>query len=569
MAGARFYIGLSTSGHDPSFAVVDSDGRLLFAESSERYLQDKRAWGAAPDLPAHMLPVIHNLCGTAPEVTIATTWQHAKPELDAPPDSGHASLISEADARWLNALQRQAFSMAGAHLRNSLGLPRETVIRRFDHHLTHALAASLSCEAEDATCLVMDGEGDVGSVSVFDMTARRLSRRWRSWGPGSIGAYYGWATDMCGFDWRLGEEWKVMGLAALGKPDRAITSAMADLLQFDRGRPLPASAAALDAAEALITQHRRCRTDPDVEKFADLAASAQSAFGRMADQVLQAVQTEVGGPLILTGGCALNSAYNGTILRRFAFDSIHVPSAPADDGNAIGAALAAWLEDYPDRRLPVQTSPYLGSTSQSRSIEGMLRNFTGADITRVGTQSPQRVAELLAAGQIVGVMRDRAEFGPRSLGHRSILANPTDRGMKEKINARVKGREAYRPFAPVVLEEQAADWFHDAQPSPYMSFALQWRKAVRERVPAVVHDDGTGRLQTVSRDGAPWMHDLVSAFGALSGTAVVLNTSFNVMGKPIVHSVEDAIAVFATTGLDAVLIDDLLIRKRAQSENSA
>ena len=158
-------------------------------------------------------------------------------------------------------------------------------------------------------------------------------------------------------------------------------------------------------------------------------------------------------------------------------------------------------------------------------------------------------------------MRGRAEFGPRALGHRSIIADPRSPGMKDRINERVKGREAYRPFAPVVPVDKAEEWFERSQPSPYMSFALPWRAQQRGRVPAVVHEDGTGRLQTVDPVTAPWMSELVTRFGQRTDVPVILNTSFNVMGKPIIHTVEDALGVLMTSGLDAVLIEDVLIEK--------
>ena len=164
-------------------------------------------------------------------------------------------------------------------------------------------------------------------------------------------------------------------------------------------------------------------------------------------------------------------------------------------------------------------------------------------------------------------MRGQAEFGPRALGNRSILADPRSPDMKARINAIVKGREAYRPFAPVIPQEKVADWFEQVQPSPYMSFTLPWKADKAPHVPAVVHDDNTGRLQTLSPDTTPWLYQLTLAFEQLTDVPVLLNTSFNVMGKPIVHSITDALAVLMTTGLDAVLIDDVLITPVESSYN--
>jgi len=570
---SRFYVGLSVSGHDPAFAVVDDAGRVLFAEATERFLQDKRAWGAAPDHPTHLGDVLATLPLDDATVVVAASWAHAKPsdeeiagraanapDTAAPVESD--GFVTAAQLSWLRHLQRQLFAGVGAHLRTIVPDDR-LEIRRYDHHLAHAAYAAASSPFDDATCVVIDGEGEVGSTSVFDLRQRRLQRRWRSWGPGSLGAYYSWLTSLCGFDWRAGEEWKVMGLAALGAADPVLVAALVNTLVIDRGRPVLAGPDAFAAARAAAAPFVRRRGAP-VEMAAVLAASGQAAYAQLADRVVGAALPDGGGgALVLSGGCALNSAYNGTLRRRFELAAVHVPCAPADDGNAVGAALLAWLDAHPEQGLPRGVaSPFLGTRPSTREVAAAARHMGGAGVHAAG-DTAAHVARLLADGRIVGVMRGAAEFGPRALGHRSILADPRRPEMKDEINRRVKGREPYRPFAPAVLAESASDWFDDAQPSPYMSFALRWRGGAHDRVPAVVHADGTGRLQTIAADENPWMHDVTTAFARLTGVPIVLNTSFNVMGKPIAHSVGDALAVFGTTGLDALVLDDVVLEKPA------
>lgn len=170
-------------------------------------------------------------------------------------------------------------------------------------------------------------------------------------------------------------------------------------------------------------------------------------------------------------------------------------------------------------------------------------------------------AEALASGAIVGWVQGRAEFGPRALGNRSILADPRDPAMKDRINALVKFREEYRPFAPAILDRYGDEYFEDYQESPYMERALRFRKEVADRVPAVVHADGTGRVQTVKREWNERFYELIAAFYGLTGIPLVLNTSFNIMGKPIIHSVEDALGLFYTTGMDVLVIEDYLLEK--------
>lgn len=557
-----WYLGLATSGHDPALALVDEAGRVRFAEATERFVQDKRAWGIVPDHVPHLQAAL-TACGVAPgtdRILVATSWSSVKAALDV---KVHDALLPATDTLWTRGLQARLQEGAGESLLRLGFCPERPAVMRFDHHLCHAVTACHFAPVADAACLVLDGEGDVGAVSYYRMADRRLKRAWRSWGPGSLGTFYGWLTFLCGFDWRLGEEWKVMGLAAFGRVLPDLLEQMEGMLIVDRGRLRFADDAALAAARAVVERHSRSPGDP-VQQAADLAATGQTAYARFADRVLQEIAGDAPPDLILSGGCALNSSFNGTVTGRAGFDRVWVPPCPADDGNAVGAALLAWMRDTDTAEIPWGGgSAFLGTATTPRSVERCRHALRGLSIVDVSGTSATTVAKRLEEGKILGVMRGRAEFGPRALGNRSILADPRPCDMKDRINASVKGREAYRPFAPVVAEADVAEWFEHPQRSPYMSMTLPWRIEARARVPAVVHQDGTGRLQTVNPEDNPWMAGLLTAFGTRTGVPILLNTSFNVMGKPIVHSVEDAMAVLMTSGLDAVLIEDLLIEKPA------
>lgn len=556
----QYHLGLSTSGHDPALAIVDEMGRVVFAESTERFVQDKRAWGIAPDHVTHLESALAAI-GFDPEkdsLQVATSWQHVKADV---PLQLSSMLLPTPDGLWLRELQSAAQSGAGATLLR-LGLASTMPdIRRFDHHLCHAVSATVFAPASDAACLVIDGEGEVGAVSLFDLRDRRIKRRWRSWGPGSLGTFYAWLTTLCGFDWRLGEEWKVMGLAAFGQPKAELQQSLASILRVENGRLRFADNSVLTTAQEALRRFARAKGAP-ILQAADLAASGQAVFADLTDQILTSCCEGAGGTLILSGGCALNSSYNGTIVGRTGFDRVFVPPAPADDGNAIGAAVLSWMQSTGEMHIPVSDgSAYLGSSPAPQTVARLSYMRGLGRVRDISGDSAGQIAKLLAAGKIIGVMRGRAEFGPRALGNRSILADPRGDDMKDRINRGVKGREPYRPFAPVIAEDAVSEWFERSQPSPYMSVTLPWRATVKARVPAVVHEDGTGRLQTVSQTSAPWLNELTQTFGSITGVPIILNTSFNVMGKPIVHSVEDALAVFATSGLDAVLINDHLIEK--------
>lgn len=560
----RFYLGLSSSGHDPALALVAPSGEVVFAEATERFLQDKRAWGVAPDHPPHLERSL-DAAGFergSDELVVASSWTRAKSEV---PVQVSDALLPASDGLWLRRIQGQLQAQLGASLLR-LGICDDLPsIRRFDHHLCHAVMACSQSPLEDGLCVVIDGEGEVGAVSVFELRQRSLHRRWRSWGPGSLGTYYAWLTNACGFDWRLGEEWKVMGLAAFGSVRAELAESLLAMIDIEDGRPVFARPDLLEAAQAAVRRFGRRRGD-DLMKAADLAATGQFVYGRMADRLLHACLGSDAQALVLTGGCALNSSYNGSLVCRGGFDTVFVPSAPADDGNAVGAALLAWMQDSQTSRVPIGTgTPFLGTRPHPRAVGNLRTHANGMRVSELGGNAAEGVAHRLADGMILGIMRGPAEFGPRALGHRSILADPRPAGMKDALNRRVKGREAYRPFAPVIPLNRVMEWFEHSVASPYMSFALPWRASRRTDVPAVVHEDGTGRLQTVCPDSAPWMQDVVTEFEKLTQVPVVLNTSFNIMGKPIVDTVEDAVAMLLTSGLDGVLVDDLLIEKPGPS----
>lgn len=556
-----YYLGLSTSGHDPALALVNGSGELVFAEATERYVQQKRAWGIPPDHPDHIRS-LGQFIDEKSAIQLSRTWSRSKgiPGEEA----GQNAFHSTSEIEWMYRLQTRTFEDAGLHVgqyqQKEIG-----EIYDFDHHLCHAVNACYSAPVSSGLCLVIDGEGDVGSASLYHLKDRVLKRIWRSWGPGSLGTYYSWLTGLCGFDWRIGEAWKVMGLEAFGQPREEIVDLLKKSIHIQSGKPYPPKEVALSEIKKSAEEFMRLPGE-DIMKAADLAASGQAVYALWLDEILAHCGKYEEENLILSGGCALNSSYNGTIKSRFGFTNVLVPAAPADDGNAAGSALLSWMKDAGTSQIPMgNMSPYLGTDVNGPGSDRKLKsveNFGGfSSVSNLGERSASEIARKLSEGKIIGVMRDRAEFGPRALGNRSILADPRSPGMKDMINKKVKGREGYRPFAPVVPEARVSDFFDQAQPSPYMSFTLPWKTDMISQVPAVVHQDGTGRLQTVNETLNPWMHALLTEFEKVSKIPVVLNTSFNVMGKPIVHSVEDAMAVLVTTGLDAVLIDNVLIEK--------
>lgn len=575
---ARFYIGLGTTFHNPALAILGPDGEVLFAEATERYLQYKRAPNCEPDSVPRMAGLLARYLPPDAEVVIATSWGGAFCDFLARsaavgafdveriatlPGDFNRSLVPENAERALIASlhlqQRRAGLGTLLGLQRAFGCVRFAGLRRYSHHLAHAAHAAFGSPFEEAACLVVDGMGETGASAIYRYAGGRLAEVKRHRGRGSLGFFFGLVTDLCGFDQTIGEEWKVMGLAPYGRRDPDLVDLLRRLYRIEGGHVVFAGEEAIRAAVAGLLARRPGGAND--QGWADLARAGQDAFEEMMDALVdETARLASSANLVLSGGCALNSTYNGKIVGRSPFRHLHVPCAPADDGNALGAALLAFREDCPDRALPAGlASPYLGSTVSAQAIERMAPQ--ASSLQRHAGAIAAETARRLAAGKLVGWVQGRAEFGPRALGNRSILADPRPRDAKDLINAKVKYREAFRPFAPSILAERGPDWFEDYQDSPYMERTLVWKEAMRRRVPAVVHADGSGRLQSVTRERNALYHDLIAAFERLTGVPVLLNTSFNVMGKPILHSAEDAILMFHTTGLDVLVVDDWLVEK--------
>ena len=576
----RYYLGLATTFHDPAMALVGPDGAVLFAEATERYLQYKRAPNCEPDPAPRMAGFLAEHLPPDAELVIATTWDGAFSGYLASSAAAGAfdltriaalspeinrSLVPERAERAFIASLHAAQGRAG--LGTLLGLDRAfggraalADLRRYPHHLTHAALGLWGSPFARATCLVVDGMGETGASALYRLRDGRIEEVRRHAGRESIGFFFGFVTDLAGFDQTKGEEWKVMGLAPYGRRDPDLLALLDRLWRVERGRLRFAGAETARAVAAELLARRP--SDAPEMGWADLARCGQDMFCAMVDVlVAEAFALAPDENLVLTGGCALNSSYNGGVLARSGFARLHVPSAPADDGNALGAAWLAYSEDHPGWAGPGGLlSPYLGTPVDARPLariaphEPRLRHLGHDGVV-------EATADLLASGALVGWMQGRAEFGPRALGNRSILADPRPADAKAVINGKVKYREAFRPFAPAILAEAGPAWFLDYQDSPHMERTLAFRPEVRDRVPAVVHADGTGRLQSVTAEGNPRFRALIEAFAARTGVPILLNTSLNVMGKPIVHTVEDALTLFHTTGLDALAVEDWLITK--------
>lgn len=578
---SHYYIGLGNTFHDTSLAIINEEGKVLFAESTERKMQYKRGFGIPPDYFG-ISSVLKEYCEPNASFTVADSWSSEykkfvnrlnnlgffKEETLSNPNFGlssrflfpKTSIYSTMSIHYA-FLQNSGRGMQSA-LREAFGSPKID-FKSYSHHLTHAAYACYTSPFKTANCLVTDGFGELGSLSYFSYKDDKIEIKKLQKGRESLGFIFELITTFCGFDWFKGEEWKVMGLAPYGKKIEEVSNLLNELCIVENGN---LKYPKVEKIRKIINALNKYKIEPGSNPWdaSDMAATGQSFFASVMDKIiLHFSELSKNENLVLGGGCALNSSYNGSVVGRLPYKKLHVPSAPGDDGNAIGAAFLALKENKPQVIVGNGEfkTPYLGSSMSDKTLKRLFKMGGIKNVKHISLSIHKETAKLLSEGKLVGWCQGRAEFGPRALGNRSILADPRTAKMKDKINANIKFREEFRPFAPSILHEHAEEYFENYQETPCMERTLRFRKEKWDVVPAVVHVNKTGRLQSVRKEYNKSYYNLINEFYKITGVPIVLNTSFNIMGKPMVHSVEDAVGLFYTTGLDALVINNYLIQK--------
>lgn len=440
-----------------------------------------------------------------------------------------------------------------------------------DHHEAHAAAAFLGSGFDEALVVTYDysGDGVATTVSAADRRGLRSLRRWPF--PQSLGLFYATITQHLGFD--FGEdEYKVMGLASYGHPsialDWLLSPSKADYKLNDEGfRGAGPGEPPLSTQEPLFNHSllqrlgpARLRWEEIGPRHMDLASSAQALLEKTALGLFAHYRAETGlRRACIAGGVAMNCVLNQKIAEAGLFDALHVPPVAGDNGLALGAALlAGWQRGLP-LPPPLSTAamgPEYGELEIAKAL---------SEVGSPSRECPDPAAEaarMVAEGKIVGWHQGRMEYGARALGHRSILADPRLAEMKDRVNAVVKFREGFRPFAPSVLLENAGDFFERPVESPFMTRTFGVRAQARARIPAVTHADNTARVQTVRAEAEPLYHRFLAELGRRTGVPVVLNTSFNIRGQPIVENPNQAISTFYGSGLDALFLGKRVIEKK-------
>ncbi|MDB5602031.1 MAG: hypothetical protein JWN71_4075 [Xanthobacteraceae bacterium] len=565
-------VGIHNTGIISSAAVV-VDGVLRFACAEERldrrkhskYFPHRAMDAGLAHIGAKLADVDIFAIGWNPAINIAERYRAGFSEWPAYPGTRFYSNPNQL----LPRLAQTGLTATDQIFHRDDG--SATRICYVSHHLAHAAAAYYSSGFDDAAILTCDGYGERATTAWFRAQGGRIELLREVQFPHSIGQLYSTITEYLGFRPNL-DEWKVMGAAAYGNPDTFYAKVNSlihskedagfelDLryfrhFDFDAGRMFSASLVDLLGPP-------REYDEPLEQPHFDLAAALQKVTEERLFAAVEWLKTQVpSANLCLAGGVIMNSVFNGRIAAEGPFERTYVPYAADDSGNSIGAAFWVAAREGAKIDFAAATTPFLGDAYDDDAIERQLL------ASKLSAERPPDIvaatAALLAEGAIVGWFQGRMEFGQRALGGRSILADPRDATMKDRINRAVKFREAFRPFAPAVLTEEAANWFQMERPidAPYMEKVLLVREDRRDRIPAVVHADGTGRLQTVDKKMNPTFHRLIEAFGKATGVPILLNTSFNINNEPIVESPADAIRTFYSSGLDALVMGSFLITK--------
>ena len=477
------------------------------------------------------------------------------------------------------------------------GLSKEELPRLMfsQHHLSHAASAFFASPYSNAAVLCLDGVGEWATTSAWRGADNRLDGLWELQFPHSLGLLYSAFTYYCGFQVNSGE-YKLMGLAPYGEPKFA-NQIREHLIDIKPDGTFRLDMAYFDYAQGLrMTSERFHRLfgkpprEPESaldQHYMDVASSIQQVTEDIVLALASTLQRETGERnLCMAGGVALNCVANGRVLRESGFESLWIQPAAGDAGGALGAALGLWHEYLAKPRTPQEPDGMNGSLLGPEYALADMRAAATAEGLTINELDDDALAEEVAGridnGEVIGWFQGRMEFGPRALGARSIIGDPRSPEMQSRINLKIKFRESFRPFAPAVLEERCADWFDLDAPSPYMLLVapvaeskrtnehangngLERLKVRRSGIPAVTHVDYSSRVQTVDGRWNPKFRDLLAAFEKRTGVPVLVNTSFNIRGEPIVCTPSDAVRCFLKTGMDTLVLGNLVVSRRAAS----
>jgi carbamoyltransferase len=575
--------------HPDSAACVLRDGKLVAAVAEERLgSRHKHVAGFPGRAVAEVLRLAGATMGDVDYVAIGNDSNANVPAkirhvLKSPFKSARGVATHFQRRNKMHSVQRMMADACGV---NEAACRFRVV--RVEHHLAHLASSYFSSDFDEAAGFSYDGAGDFTSAMFARCQGNRIEILDRVHVPHSLGFFYTALCQFIGFD-KFGEEYKVMGLAAYGQP--AYLNLMRELVfvppngQFQLNprffRPLGKNLEeCVDAAGEIVlpplytdelAKHLgapRRRGAALTQRENDIACSVQARFEEIVLASLRSLHQQVPtDKLVTAGGCALNGVCNARILRETPFKQSYIQCAASDDGTAIGAALYVWNTILKQPRAGLIDHAYWGPEHSEAEMAAALQQ-AGLPQERFDRAALlERAAKHLNSGHVTGWYQGRCEWGPRALGNRSILAHPGWPGMKDLINQKIKRREAFRPFAPSILADEVGNYFEQTVESPFMMHVVKIRPEKRAALAAVCHADFTGRLHTVKPTQNALYYDLIKTFSQKSGTAVVLNTSFN-ENEPIVDTPQQAVSCFVRTDMDVLCLGPFITTKPGKSVKS-
>jgi carbamoyltransferase len=573
-------LGLSFYYHDSAAALV-KDGVLVAAAEEERFSRKKHDSGF-PGLAIDFVLAVGGIALKDVDFVVFYEKPFVKLERMLLTAMGtfprSAAVFRESMQRWISDKLWIKSMMS-----KKLGVSSSKLLFA-EHHVSHAASSFYTSPFQEAAILTVDGAGEwtTSTIGVGRGTKIEVLKELRF--PHSLGLLYSAFTAYCGFEVNEGE-YKLMGMHPYGKPKYVdkiyeILDVGPDGSLWHDMRYFAYHYSTDSTLNERFGQHfGRPARDPKLSDksldpfYCDMAASIQKVTEDVVLRMARHAHELTGSKnLCMAGGVALNSVANYKILRQGPFEDMYILPAPGDDGGSVGAAYWAYNHVLGQPRGPALDHAYLGSEYSDEEIEGFLRKHDIA-FEKIADDKAffDFVARALIDGQVCGWFRGRFEFGPRALGARSIIADARRAEMKEKLNATIKFREAFRPFAPSVLEERANEFFDIPEaarhfPARFMLYVTPVREEKRALIPAITHEDGSGRLQTVFKDTNPAYHGMIERFGELTGVPVIMNTSFNLKGEPIVESPAHAFNTFSLSGMDLLFLNNYVVRAEAKKK---
>ena len=569
-----YVLGLNAYDHDVSACLL-RNGEIAFAITKERVTRQKHDTGFFQE--------VVDYCLTAEGISLEDVDVVVRNCYVLPVEDLEIRMVSQDVPEIMDDKERQQAE------KNPLYLSKSDNVITLSHHLAHAYSAFAASPFDEGVVMVVDGVGSYSSditesgqltESVNPLaresesfyrfkgsTLETLKKVWLQptrgflsdefyYMPG-LGALYSRVSNYIFADWnKCGE---VMGLAPYGRPN-----AVKPLLDIKDGELTVPEWGVEFNKPWLLDREKNWEASPSMQHWKDIAWRAQDDAEKvLLERVKWLRETTGARNLCIAGGVALNCVANGRIVRESGFEDVWIQPAAGDDGVAIGCAYYGHLAVLKKPRSFVMNHSFLGIEYKDADVRAAVnRRRVRAQTSRTVSQNIcADTARLLSEGNVFGWFQGRSEFGPRALGNRSILADPREAGMKDKLNKRVKHRQSFRPFAPIVIAERAAEIFEGEGESPFMLVVKNVRPEWRDKIPAIVHVDGTARVQTVRQEHNPRLYQLLKEFEALTGVPVLLNTSLNVRGEPIVETPADAVACFLATGIDYLALHDILIGK--------